>query len=422
VSVLDVFEQMQDLWLDYRRFVNQTYHGAEKFSWNPFDLASLVGLQGLRNEIWTNMKDLFQVGGDEIYISPDDVGQMMGRVSMDYAPMVGPCLFIQPADNRGDLWVSNRILEGTGRFGSRYTGLMDAEMRQRYTDRSVLCSSFELAGEPVEILDLAGISGNYLNVHAIQTPRVLDVPGELRGLEEARRLRLKDLRVRVSHGGSLPALVDLSGKRVLPTHLGVVSMRLMPSLTRFLAQFGPGEFGYPIPPLPAVQEGDVTVYRRVRMGNVVIRRKRWIISTEPWRAMVQDAEYHELFETVNRWRLEHGVPAQVFLSEKLPVKFFEQEVYKPQYMSFTSPLFLNVFVSILKAGQERLAIEEMLPTPDMFPTDGNGRRWAVELQLDSLFMGQRESRAARSQSDGKRLPPVRTSSMSEGGDCDLSPA
>ena len=422
VGVLDVFEQMQDLWLDYRRFVNRTYSSAEKLSWNPFDLAAIVSLHGLRERIWTEMKDLIHEGADEFHISPEGLEELMSGVSRDYAPMVGPCLFLQPVDRRGDLWVSNRILEGTGRFGSRYTGAMEADMRRRYSDHAVRCSSFDLQGEPVEILDLAGVSGNYLNVHAIQTPRVLDLLGEPSGLEEARRIRLKDLRVRVG-GGGFPVLVDPSGRRLLPTHLGMMSMRLLPSLTRFLAHFGPGEFGYPIPSLPPLEQGEVKVYRRVRLGNVIIRRRRWITPTEPLRALLQHADDHEVFERVNRWRLTHGIPEHVFLSERLPAKFFEQEVYKPQYLSFTSPLFLNVLSSALKGGQERLAIEEMLPTPEMFPVDGQGRGWAVELQLDSLFLGPGRSRPARPQPGSRRAPAVaRPSSTSEEDDVDLSPA
>jgi len=49
-------------------------------------------------------------------------------------------------------------------------------------------------------------------------------------------------------------------------------------------------------------------------------------------------------------------------------------------------LFLSIIRSLLKAGEPRLRFEEMLPGPEDYPQDSSGKRWAIEIQLDTLAL------------------------------------
>src|SRR4029077_17628462 len=85
--------------------------------------------------------------------------------------------------------------------------------------------------------------------------------------------------------------------------------------------------------------------------------------------------------------LGKGIPDQVFVPEPIPLSgsIYHQ---KPQYIDFSSPSFLRIFSSILKAGMRTLILEEALPVPEQFPVHGQG--WATEVQLES-FAFRRES-------------------------------
>jgi hypothetical protein len=56
---------------------------------------------------------------------------------------------------------------------------------------------------------------------------------------------------------------------------------------------------------------------------------------------------------------------------------------KPQYIDFSSPIFVELFRQRL-AASDQLAMEEVLPAVEDGIPDESGARWAVELQLDSL--------------------------------------
>jgi hypothetical protein len=71
----------------------------------------------------------------------------------------------------------------------------------------------------------------------------------------------------------------------------------------------------------------------------------------------------------------------MFVIERVPHEAGE-EVYKPQYVDLTSPLFFQLFAGIVRAAGATLVIEEVLPEPEAFPQDAAGERWAAEVQVE----------------------------------------
>jgi hypothetical protein len=66
------------------------------------------------------------------------------------------------------------------------------------------------------------------------------------------------------------------------------------------------------------------------------------------------------------------------------------DVFKPQYLDFTSPLFVTVLRSNPHHPDGSIALEEVLPSRESYPLDREGNPWAVELLLDSLVLRRRE--------------------------------
>ncbi len=385
VGILELLGAVQPLWRDYLQLKRAAWRErAIRQSFNPFGLPHLARFAELRERIWREAAGCLSSRDGETVISRSALAELLAEVPEECAPAVGTCLFLQPADPEGRLWIVNGLFEGTGRYGSRFTSVMPDDVRDFYTAHLTACSRLE---DGVELLDLMCTQGDTLNLHFPQTPRVLEIPGEAVRISEVRKLRLRDLRVRFSPDPrALPSLVDTGGRRYLPVHLGGTNLRYMPVVLKFLAALGPGDL-HPVVPAPrARMAGDVQVVERLRIGRAVLRRRRWVFPARHLLVRLDQRSEAKAFAALNRWRLAQGIPDRVFMIEKVPHEYIA-EFYKPQFVDFTSPLFLSVVRSVLGASTGTVSIDEMLPTPEAFPADSRGRRWASEVQLDSLVMG-----------------------------------
>jgi hypothetical protein len=307
------------------------------------------------------------------------------------------CLLVQPADTTSSRWVLNQLFEGTGRYGSRYTAVMPPDLRERYAAHFAERGTTESEGErgSAEFLDLVYSFGETLNLHAVQTPSVLEMLDESLDASTSRKLTLRELFVRFAPDAP-PRVVDASGRAYAPVHLGVADQTFLPIIVRLLSLFGPGELRFPPLPRAPVERGEMKIWPRLTLGQVVALRRRWtfpvsVLPEEIFRASTKQ----EAFAVLNRWRIAQEIPERVFVTERV-----RGELTKPQYIDFTSPLFVQIFLTIVgKDLSVGVDLEEMLPTPDAAPVDGEGRRWVVELQLDTL--ARRAGRA------GDRAPLVR---------------
>jgi len=383
IGFLDLFQVAQPLWADYIKVATAAIKEWKQDLWNPFDLEEITALNRLRNAVLREMADCMQQKGNELVLDRQSAERAVRRIPDMYTPAFGPCLFVQPTTPDGDLWMLNHMLDGTGRFSNRYTTVMPGGLSDRFSSHlSQGGAAVTLLGEPAEMIEILCARDDHLNVHKVQTARVLEMPGENADLPPERRVGVRDLRVRLD--GPLPVLVDRSGQRLMPIFLGTNGLVGMPTLVRFLSRFGIGEFRLMHPPRPPQRHDGVTTFSRLRIGNLVLRRQMWVISPATTFDGYADSSDAEFFLAVNHWRLEHGIPDRVFVYEKLQVKFTLWPIHKPQYIDFTSPSFIPVLRSVLDSSEDELKLEEMLPTPDAFPTDEDGRKWAFEAQLESI--------------------------------------
>ena len=197
VSLLDAFRVAQPLWREYRKAAPFVGH---QDGFNPLGLDRVSALAELRTALWIEFREILRaLPADEI-VSTALLEKVAAKIPAECTSPVGPCLFVQPADPSGKLWVLNRLFEGTGRYGSRFTGLMDEKTRRRYVGRFVRAATRSVDGEPFDLLDLLWSRQDTLNVHAIQTVRVLAIPGETLDRQAAKPVELRDLRVSLGPG------------------------------------------------------------------------------------------------------------------------------------------------------------------------------------------------------------------------------
>lgn len=385
VGALELFEEALPMWSEIRQVVVRPPPPSAEapIAFDPLRLPEIAELGALRRSVWNRLQGALSTGTEERCLATGELLSIVADLPPRYAPRLGPCLFLQPADLAGESWVLNRIFEGTGRYGSRLTPILPDALRRRFLEPLVARSTLRDGEEEIDVLDLVSSRGDTLNVHAVQTRRVLVLPGEPSPVPPERRVDPSELRVRCA--GNAPELVDATGRRLLPVHLGAATLAYMPPLITFLALFGPGEVRPLEPPRSRRRSGDVEILDRVVLGRLVLARRRWIVPADMLRKAVQ-LPPSQAFAAITRLRQDHGIPPAVFVIER--VRFgTEVEVFKPQYLDLRSPSFCELLELIVRESDKPLVLEEMLPTPEAFPRDTAGVGWAVELQMDTFSLG-----------------------------------
>jgi Lantibiotic dehydratase, N terminus len=385
VPFLELFETAYPLFRDYVKFeVEARPHGSlQAFAWNPSGLALLQDLRACRETVIEGLPGCLVQGGETVRLDREALGKILDEVRTPYAASRDFAAFLQPIDGEGEeRWVLNTFADGTGRMSSRFSVGMDPESREAFTGFFTANSiQDDDAGGPGELIDLLCSGGHNANIHAPQTRRVLVTPGYRVELPPERVLTLRDLTVRLQGPDRCPMLVDRSGRRIQPIHLGAVAFRHLPSLSKFLALFGPGQIRSCKPLRDARREGGAEIAERHVIGKTVYRRKTWTFDPAELQAALSGLKSVGLFTAINRWRTRYGLPDQVYLAE--PQAGSKASSYaKPQYIDFTSCLFVDLFGSVVKRGLGWLRLSEALPAPQEIPSYDHGKRVAIEIQLE----------------------------------------
>jgi hypothetical protein len=390
VGAIELVREIQPLWRTYTKFLagwrRAPAIARREMVFNPLQIESLEELRQIRGAVWTELEQAVVAGPEESSLSADAMEAILDRVPARYLPSVGACLMVQPAEGNGQRWVINRMLEGTGRYSSRYIHLLPDEVRRRYTDHLAERSSTEHGGQ---FLDLMFSSGDTLNIHPVQTAKVLELPDEWLDLPPERTMSLADLSVCFDSPDALPEVVDPAGNAFAPVHLGVADESFMPTVLRVLGAFGPGELAPLGLPRRARRCRDMHIVPPQAVGKLISNSQRRVIPAHAVpRQEIAGVSRDQAFMRVNDWRLALALPERVFLIERLH-QDTRGDLYKPQYIDFTSPGFVALFARILARGENVLHLEEVLPGPEIAPPDRHGRRWVVELQIDTLALRPR---------------------------------
>ncbi len=391
VGAVELIRDVQPLWRAYGEHVDRWSAASRsaRFAmvFDPFQLGEVAALAALRRSVWENLKAGIEERADEEVLSPAVLARALAPVPSRYAPALSPCLLVQPlarTGREGPGWVLNHLVEGTGRMGSRYTPVIPDDLRARYTThlahRSWFDGSIGAGSARVALLDVACSSGDTLNLHAVQTPAVLELPDEWLDLPAQRKVGLGDLRVQF---GERLRVIGPGDREFAPVHLGLADESFMPPTVRLLTLLGPG--GPPAIALPrnARPHGAGRVWPRMRMGDLVLRRRRWELPVDGALRAAASLPPQEAFRAIRRWRTRVDLPERLFVMEEIQAGA-RGTVHKPQYIDFSSPAFAILFSRMIRRGGKSVSVDELLPDTESAPGDRSGERWVVELQLDAL--------------------------------------
>jgi hypothetical protein len=384
VDFLDFAHAAQPLFREYVK-LEAALHKQPTFAvdqFNPLHLPLIERLAESRRRLVAALHGLITTRGDERALSPSAVDRLLESVPPPYADSRDFCLFVQPVSSLGGQWVLNTVFEGMGRLGSRFSHHMKEDAREQWI--SQVCPSVYRtgSGDYLETIDLLCPAGQTNNLHKPQTRRVIELPGESSSLPEELLLRFRDLRVELRGPDLAPRLTDGTGRLLQPVHLGGTIHRVMPTLFKFMALFGPGALELYTPRGAARDFKEVRIFDRHWIGPLVYARRCWKFNHRRLASRIAGLSKAKSFAMINQWRAEHEIPERVFLIEAMSEGEGRVNT-KPQYIDFTSPLFESIFISALAIRVPCLYIQEALPALEELPSDHEGMHWAMELQIES---------------------------------------
>jgi hypothetical protein len=367
------------LWKQFFHFHKTAYDDALN-TFNPLHTDSVDVLRETRETLLARSRELLSTSPAKDFLATGQLAELVETLPRRYAPLQGPCVFVQPADAEGSTWVLNRLHEGTGQYLSRVIPLLEEPRQRRFLDHLIARSVVEVEGEEADFLEVKYPWSHLARAHPPQAAKVLDLRGLHLDLPRERKVGLDDLTIQADLDSETFRLIDREGRRVLPVNLSTLSGTGLPNLLRFLLLFGPGETRVVFPLTHYEGDEDCRTFNRLTCGRLVLSRRRFRIDVARLREDLGTLTGARAYVAIQDWRRRLGLPREGFYRE-----LSYQGILKPQYVDFGSPSLCRLFAASLQKMTDRhLTFEEALPSPADFPFDAAMDRRGFELLIDSL--------------------------------------
>ncbi|HVI48738.1 MAG TPA: lantibiotic dehydratase [Chitinophaga sp.] len=319
------------------------------------------------NEIMHRLQSVLDTDSCEIHLDP----QIFPDIPADTCSQ-SRGLFVQLFEEDGmQQAVINAVLPGMGKVNGRFLSLFGKEVAAHFASFNTRMHSSAVM---VELNDASSFNAN---MHPPLLQHEISMPGGNNIYAQEQRLPATMLEVRYSPDSGTLVLYN-GAQQVYTYDLSLESFFNRSHLYRLLAHFNPDVR----PSLSAFVKIVDTCYEQLHpvdgkemyswprityAQQLVLRRKTWQVKT----AAIPQQAVHETeldyFIRLQSWRLENGLPEQVFLflrkRSKNTGKVGTDDDYKPQIIFFYQPLMIVLFRKLLTRAGDYIYFEEVLPDP-----------------------------------------------------------
>jgi hypothetical protein len=296
--------------------------------------------------------------------------------------------------------VLNRISSGMGTGRTRISHLIGKSFAgQRAPEEELLPEQ-----DGVLHAEIEATFGSGLNQRHPAVGHVLSYPGSVSARPPERQISVGDLVV-VNDPGSGTVRLEWArtGQEVVPVHLGLLALPLLPPALRLLVgAFGKESLHFHAAllaprsflPRPTRDAGWGSRWPRLEVGQTTLRRAGWLLGAAevPRRAPGERDDAYLL--QMARWRRGRGIPERCFIrvfrgpeadqersTRPAPVPWLRKE-RKPMFIDFASWHLVQVFERMTQEHQGDVLIEEALPELGDVPATETGERRVVELIVE----------------------------------------
>lgn len=111
---------------------------------------------------------------------------------------------------------------------------------------------------------------------------------------------------------------------------------------------------------------DIVALPRLKFGDkIIIQRKKWFVKKGFLTNLLDEKNktLDEIFINLNLFVKENFIPKEVFFTiAKRNASNSQDDNYKPQYIDFSSPIFMLLLLSLIHKADDVIEITEMFPT------------------------------------------------------------
>lgn len=279
----------------------------------------LERLRRLQADLNRLLESLSDQDGEEVVLDYQRLRRFVEPLQDDFPPAPGTALLCQIAKVGKDEWiVIQRILPGLGRYLSRFHYLFGD---QRQNGANPLLKSVRRFGRRVQgddrlFADLGGGFGFNGNLRPLQTDCSIHYPGTVPLTPRQQTIPLSDLQLRYHQEQKrFSFLCKRTGRQIVPVDLGFMFIFSQPPLYQFLSLISPARniSGPPLLRFPAPQGGSGRHFPRVRLGNLILRRRRWVLHPSDIPQRRQGEPEFQLLLRLRRWQRNSGLPDEAYL-------------------------------------------------------------------------------------------------------------
>lgn len=384
----DLYDQYASYTADRRPFDEDGGYTPEE---NWLGLPRLGTLDAGRQALARHVREVYERSGDATEVQLDravltGIGAGLRGV-LDGPRPQGHLVQVATEGDGDPLLVLNQSFGGLSFPFSRFTHCFDTA-RTPVVDR-LRAQARRVAPPGAVFAEVTGgpVTSN-LNLHARLTDHVIVCPGESSTAPPECQLTLDDLYL--AHDPAQDRVTLRSrrlGVEVIPVYLGYLLPMALPRIPRTLLLLSPAylarlDIWAGVPRGPAA--GGVTRRPRVRVGNVVLSRRSWALRAGDLPARAPGQSDADWFLDWQRWRAAHDLPTITFATVYPSDRGAATANPKPQYVQFDSFLSLQAFEALATGPDDRVLIQEALPSGDGAMTRLPDGRHVTEFAIETF--------------------------------------
>ncbi len=213
------------------------------------------------------------------------------------------------------------------------------------------------------------------NLHPPLLPFEIRAPGSQNTMPVESQISIRDLVIVYNESEDVLNLFhEPTGKKAYIFDLGFEALESRSPLYQLLATFNYQSSSQNI--LSEIvnnyfgKNGDQKIHFQPRIcvgKQLVIQRKRWFVDLD-YLPLKENSDLESIyFIRINQWIKKNKIPSKVFItikpSELQNGEREKTDEYKPQYIDFQCPVFVQLFHKLIKKVENKLKIEEILPFP-----------------------------------------------------------
>ena len=161
------------LWTEFLRF-QKTAEESRLSTFDPLRTEALGLLLERRHSLLSRHEELLAATPGKDRLPVHRLEELLDPLPRRYAPLLGASAFVQPLDASGSSWVFNNLYEGTGRYLSRVTPVMEKPLQRRFLDHLAERSVVDLE-EEADLLEVKYPWSHLLRAHPPPAAKVLDL-------------------------------------------------------------------------------------------------------------------------------------------------------------------------------------------------------------------------------------------------------